>query len=292
LISFDLGKLVLDHDSSQDLTLEAGDTITIFSQADIRVPIEEQTKYVKLEGEVLHAGVYSVGQGETLRDVVRRAGGLTNKAYLYGSEFTRESARLLQQQRIDEYVRNVDLEVTRGALAYAASNSGAAQNSSPQDQFLARLRQIRASGRVVLQMTPESSKLEDIPAIGMENGDHFIVPSRPGTVNVVGAVYNQNSFLYQTGLSASRFLQLAGGPIRSADIRRIYVIRADGSVINRDRVKGYWGDVLSRIRLNPGETIVVPDKNLRPNTGLSTFFAWTGSLSQLALTAATLSLLQ
>jgi protein involved in polysaccharide export with SLBB domain len=298
LISFDLGKLVLNHDSSQDLLLEAGDTITIFSQADIRVPIEQQTKYVNLEGEVLHAGIYSVQQGETLRDIVRRAGGLTSKAYLYGSEFTRESARVLQQQRIDEYVRSVDLEVTRGALAlanYAASTGSSASSSgisSAQDQFLARLRQIRASGRVVLQLTPDSAKMEDIPAISLENGDRFIVPSRPGTVNVVGAVYNQNSFLYQPGLTASHFLQLAGGPNRNADTRRIYVIRADGSVINRAAVKGYWGDAFARVRLNPGETIMVPDKNLRPGTGMKSFFDWSQSLSQIALAAATISLLQ
>jgi len=50
LISFDLGKLVLDHDASQDIALEPGDTITVFSQADVHVPIDQQVKYVKLEG--------------------------------------------------------------------------------------------------------------------------------------------------------------------------------------------------------------------------------------------------
>jgi protein involved in polysaccharide export with SLBB domain len=97
LISFDLGRLVLNHDASQDIELQAGDAITIFSQADIRVPLDKQTKYVDLEGEFVHAGIYSVQPGETLRDLVRRAGGLTSNAYLYGSEFTRESTRALQQ---------------------------------------------------------------------------------------------------------------------------------------------------------------------------------------------------
>jgi len=73
LIPFDLGKLVLQHDVNQNLVVEPGDTITIFSQEDIRVPLEQQTKYVKLEGEFVHAGVYSVQPGETLRDLVLRA---------------------------------------------------------------------------------------------------------------------------------------------------------------------------------------------------------------------------
>jgi protein involved in polysaccharide export with SLBB domain len=297
LISFDLGKLVNQKDAGQDLALQAGDTITIFSQADIHVPLAGQTKYVELEGEVVHAGVYSVQPGETLRDVVRRAGGLTPNAYLYGSEFRRESTRILQQQRIDEYVRSVDLEVTRGALmaanatalSSAQSASASALGVTPQDKFLARLREIRATGRVVLKMKPESAGLDDVPAISLENKDHFIVPSVLATVNVVGAVYNQNSFLYESRGKIESYLQMAGGATRNADAHRMYVIRADGSVIGRDAVKGYWGDAFKHMHLNPGETLVVPDKNLRPGTTLKTIMDWTTMFSQLAVGAAVAS---
>ena len=75
LLPFNLGALVLDHDSSQDLELQPGDVVTIFSQADIRVPIAQQTKFVKLEGEIVSSGTYSVHKGETLRQLIERAGG-------------------------------------------------------------------------------------------------------------------------------------------------------------------------------------------------------------------------
>ncbi len=65
LVPFDLGKLVLDHDATQNLALEPEDTVTIFSHSDIQVPLEEQTKYVDIEGEFVHAGIYSVKPGET-----------------------------------------------------------------------------------------------------------------------------------------------------------------------------------------------------------------------------------
>jgi protein involved in polysaccharide export with SLBB domain len=107
LIPFDLGKLVLQHDGSQDMELQAGDVVSIFSEADIRVPVAEQTKLVTLSGEFIHSGVYSVQPGETFRHLVERAGGLTPNAYLYGSEYTRESTRAMQQARIEEYVRRV-----------------------------------------------------------------------------------------------------------------------------------------------------------------------------------------
>jgi protein involved in polysaccharide export with SLBB domain len=298
LVSFDLGKLVLNHDARQDLAVEAGDVVTVFSQADIRVPLEEQTKYVHLEGEFVHAGIYSVHAGETLRDLVRRAGGFTSKAYLYGSEFGRESTRILQQQRIDEYVRQVDLEASRGTLALTASatsSAGTVANTSAataaEQQLLLRLKQIRATGRIVLDFRADSASLDDVPAMTLENGDRFTVPPAPATINVVGAVYDQNSFLYQAGGSAGHYLRVAGGPDRDADWRRTFVIRADGSVVSRDSVKNVWGNTFKDMRLNPGDTIVVPDKTIRP-TALRGLLDWTQIFSQLAIGAAAVEVLR
>ena len=193
LIPFDLGKLVLNHDASQNLTVQPGDSVTIFSQADIRVPLEQQTKFVHLEGEFVHAGIYRVFPGETLQDLVRRAGGLSSNAYLYGAEFDRESTRILQQQRIDEYVNRVELDAERGALAIsasAASSSGSLASTSSaraQEQDLVnRLRQIRATGRIVLQVRSDSKGIDNLPALSLENGDRFVVPPIPATINVVG----------------------------------------------------------------------------------------------------------
>ena len=162
LIPFDLGKLVLQHDGLQDLELKSGDIVSIFSEADIHVPLAEQTKLVTLDGEFVHAGVYSVHPGETLRQLVERAGGVTTKAYLYGSEFTRESVRVEQQARIDEYVRSLQMRIQRSNLALAASSTSTPQDLAATAQnserdLIASLRQIRATGRVVLTLKPNSS---------------------------------------------------------------------------------------------------------------------------------------
>ncbi|MGA3049778.1 MAG: SLBB domain-containing protein [Terracidiphilus sp.] len=300
LISFDLGKLVLNHDASQDIALQPGDTITIFSQADIAVPLDRQTKYVDLEGEFVHSGVYSVQIGETLRDVVRRAGGLTPRAYLYGSEFTRESTRVLQQQRLDEYVRSASMETERGTQALAvsggASSTSAADVAASQtvgQQLIARLSQIRATGRIVLQFQPSSASISDVPAVSLENGDRFVVPFAPSMINVVGAVYDQNSFLFQPRRTVGQYLKLAGGANRNADWRHSFVIRADGSVVSRSDQKGYslWSSSsFDQLRLNPGDTVVVPDKTLRP-TALRNVLDWTQVFSQLALGAAAINVL-
>ena len=111
LIPFQLGKLVLESDASQNLELLPNDIVTIFSTADIRVPSSQQTRYVRLEGEFLASGVYSVLPGETLRGLLRRAGGFTSDAYLYASEFTRVSTRRVEQQRLQEYADQLEAQV-------------------------------------------------------------------------------------------------------------------------------------------------------------------------------------
>jgi len=298
LVSFDLGKLVMQHDASQDLELQAGDVVSIFSEADIRVPIAQQTKLVTLGGEFVHAGVYTVQPGETFRHLVERAGGLTANAYLYGSEYTRESTRAMQQARIDEYVQSLSMGIQRSNLAIAASATGSAQDLASgaaaqgnEQDLLASLRQIRATGRIVLRFTPDSSGTDRLPDITMEDGDHFIVPSVPAVVNVVGAVYDQNSFLYAAGKKAGTYLQLAGGPNRDADRKHEFLIRADGEVVSHDTGKGLWSNQFNNLPVYPGDTIVVPEKTFKPSS-LREVIEWSSLFSQFALGAAALSVIQ
>jgi protein involved in polysaccharide export with SLBB domain len=294
LLAFDLGKLVLQHDASQDLTLEPGDVVTIFSQADINVPVAEQTKLVRLDGEFVHAGIYSVAPGETLRHLVERAGGLTTNAYLYGSEFTRASTRAVQQARIDEYVQSLSLAIQRNVVNLASSpvtqGLGSGVQASEQS-LLASLQKIRATGRIVLSLQPASSGVESLPNIALEDGDRFVVPHLPATVNVVGAVYDQNSFLYSDGLRAGRYLHRAGGTNKDADRRREFVIRADGEVVSRDTTDSPWGSEFNNLRVYPGDTIVVPEKILKPSP-LYGIMNWSQMFSQLALGAAAINVIQ
>ena len=297
LVPFDLGKLVMQHDASQDLELQAGDVVSVFSEADIRVPIAQQTKMVTLGGEFIHAGVYTVQPGETFRHLVERAGGFTPNAYLYGSEYTRESTRVIQQARIDEYVQSLGMGIQRNNMAIAASSVGSSQDQASataaqanEQNLLASLKQIRATGRIVLRFSPDSSGTSSLPDISMEDGDHFIVPATPATVNVVGSVYDQNSFLYAKGQRAGAYLLLAGGPNRDADRKHEFLIRADGEVVSRDTGKGLWSSQFSNLRVYPGDTIVVPEKTFKPSA-IRGVIEWSQLVSNFALGAAALSIL-
>lgn len=299
LLPFDLGAAVLQQDDRANIALEPGDVITIFSDADIRVPRAQQTKYVRLEGEFVHSGVYSALPGETLRQLVLRAGGLTPQAYLYGSQFNRESTRREQQQRLDEYVSALSYQIEISASNKATSvvspqeamTVGASVSS--QRELVNRLREIRATGRIVLHIDPFKSDVDSLPDLPLEDGDRFVVPPVPSTVGIVGAVYDPNSFVYQSHKLAGDYLRTAGGPNRNADRRQIFIIRADGSVVSRQYLdRTLWSDdKFNREAIYPGDTIIVPER-LNKTTLLRGLTDWSAVFSQFALGAAAIQVIR
>jgi protein involved in polysaccharide export with SLBB domain len=277
LLPFNLGKVVLEGDTSQNLELQPSDVVTIFSKADIRVPQSQQTRLVRLEGEFAAAGVYSVMPGETLRQLVHRAGGLSAEAYLYGAEFTRESTRRIQQIRLVEYIDQIQLQANSNASSNANSaingqDTAAAIAAQAQNQnIINNLRQAQATGRIVLGLPPDSHDISQLPDLPLEDGDRFIVPRVPSTVIVDGAVYNQNSFLYDPQRRLGDYVRLAGGANRDADKKRAYVIRAGGSVISKQYSSSLLrGNEFDSLPLYPGDTVVIP-LNLDKGKGLRTF---------------------
>ncbi len=258
LIPFDLGSIVLDGKSDQNFDLLPGDVVTIFSKADLSVPSVQQTRYVRLEGEFNHVGVYSVLAGETLRGLLRRAGGFTPDAYLYASEFTRESTRRVQTQRLNEYAdqlqAQISNQVSRASARAVSNNDQLAASASAADAQTAvnRLRSITPIGRIVLEFKPNSIGIDSVPDVALEDGDRFVVPHIPANVTVEGQVYSANAFVYSPGLRVGDYLHRAGGPDRQADKHRIFLLRADGSVISQQ-----YTDV-RRATIYPGDTVVVP----------------------------------
>jgi protein involved in polysaccharide export with SLBB domain len=285
---------VLEDDPQNNIVLQPGDVITIFSKADIQVPIAKQTKFVRLEGEIATPGVYQLLPGETLRQLVVRVGGFTRNAYVYGSELTRESVRMQQQRRLDESLDRLAQEIERNSAAQAQRTIDATETpralaqAESQRRLLERLRAVKASGRIVLALSVDA-RLQQVPELALDDGDRFFVPSRPSTVGVVGAVYNQNTFVYDDGKRVTDYLDSAGGATRDADSARVYVIRADGTVTVR--AAGRFFTTFGNEKLNPGDTVVVPE-NLDRFSWTRELKDWSQIFYQFALGVAGLKVLQ
>jgi protein involved in polysaccharide export with SLBB domain len=296
LITFNLGRAVIDGDQSNNVPLRPGDVVTIFSKADFQVPVSRQTKYARLEGEFVAPGFYQILPGETLRQLVARVGGFTANAYLFGSEFTRVSTREFQQRRLDEAIDFLEKEIQRTAAATAGGAleasevEGAKVRAEGQRVLISRLRLARATGRIVLELPIEQPQMKDLPDVALEDGDRYVVPARPSTVAVIGAVYNQNAFIYRPDQSVSDYLSRAGGPTRDADSGSIYVIRADGTVVSRRQSGWLSGSFHSEI-LNPGDAIIVPE-DFQKWRFTKELKDWTQILYQFALGVAGLKVLK
>lgn len=264
LLPFSLSKALSGGATEDNLALLPGDVVTIFSKEDIQVPAAKRSVYVRLEGEFNQAGLYKVQPGESLRQLVERAGGLTPNAYLFAAEFNRESVRVGQQRKLDEMADRMAEDIERNLAARSQSAlskddvESAKAQAAGQRALLERLRKARATGRIVLDMSPEKMQLQDIPDIVLEDGDQFVVPPIVSTVSVMGMVYNENAFMHRPGKQVSDYLEQAGGPTRDADISRLYILRADGSVQSAQNMNSIFGSINGQT-LMPGDAVIVPE---------------------------------
>ncbi|MBI4757208.1 MAG: SLBB domain-containing protein [Betaproteobacteria bacterium] len=290
LLPFNLGRVVLERDPRQDLLLQPGDTVTIFSKKDIQAPIARQTKFVRLEGEFANAGVYRVEEGETLRQLVARVGGLTPNAYVYGAQLSRESTRIIQQQKIDEMVSRLELELERGSRERAGRVVSAEDAAIAKTEleslrnFLAKMRRVKAGGRIVLDIAADDAGVKAFPDLALEDGDRVFVPNPSGSINVLGAVFNENAFIYRPERRMSDYLAMAGGPLRSADEGSIYLVRANGTVASRRQ--SAWVGGIDGERLAPGDTVVVPEDFSPKISWVKDLKDWSQIMYQFALAAA------
>ena len=193
---------------------------------------------------------------------------------------------------IAQMERDIARQAAQSAQNARTADEAAAAKAALEAQraSLDKLRQLKADGRIVLNLHPNDEDVAAIPEIPLEDGDTFYVPSRPIVVSVVGDVYNQGSFVQQPGKTVNTYLRNAGGPTRNADKGRIFVVRANGAVVSKDAASGFWSGGFDSMVLMPGDAVVVPE-NVNPGAGLRAFKDWSQILFNFGLAAAAIKVL-
>lgn len=267
-------------------TLASGDLVRVFSGITAALPKERQRKRVRVEGEVLRPGDYILPAGASLADAIQAAGGMTGAAYVFGTDFSRESVRQQQQENYDKALRDLETDMAKSQASQRASTAEEVASrstaSAANAQLIERLRLIKPTGRVVLQLTPDAKELPNLP---LEDGDRLLIPSRASSVGVFGSVFNGGSYVYKEGASAGDYLRLAGGPTRGADHRSVFMLRANGAVISARQGATFWGSGLTSFEsatVLPGDTIFVPEE-LNKTTLTQDAKDWTQILYQFGL---------
>lgn len=275
----------LDLPASKAMALANGDLLRAFNAADVVWPIGKQNKRVRVEGEVARPGEYVLPPDSSLADALRAAGGMTPNAYLYATEFTRESVRITQQQNYERALRDFETQVTSASATRRTSTSeeaaALASASAANSRLIEQLRSLKPTGRIVLQLNPASGSL---PELMLEDGDRLNIPSRPTTVGVFGSVFSTGSYLHSSSRTVGDYLRLAGGPTRGADDTSVFVIRANGSVNSSLQESGFFarGNQIAGLVTEPGDTIFVPEE-LNKTTWVQNAKDWTQILYQFGI---------
>jgi polysaccharide biosynthesis/export protein len=287
--TFSLRK-ALENDAEENVLLQPSDVVVIFAQSDFKQPQSKRFKMVRIEGEVKVPGIYPFSDGEELKQVLAKAGGLTDKAYVFGTVFTRQSAKRQEEERLRQAADRVEQDYLRylaSRARYAVSQEEAMIGTTEFDAVRAlvgRLRAVAALGRIPLNLRGYAADVQTFPKLVLEDEDTIYVPNYPATVTVVGAVFQEGSQLWVEGWNVSSYLDGSGGLRNHADSSTMAVIRADGTV---RQVGGWWGGSTA---INPGDTIVVPE-DVRSTGWTKVFRDWSQIFYQMGLGAAAIHVL-
>ena len=213
---------------------------------------------VTLRGEVRFPGIYPIKRGESLRDVIGRAGGLTDLAFAEGSVFTRVELREREQLQLNRLTERLQNDLAATSLMAARGGQGnAAQTFSVGQNLLAQIRSAKAVGRLVLDLDATMAAAPGSAGdVTLKDGDELVIPKRSQAVTVIGEVQTQTSHLYNNDLERDDYIALSGGATRLADGNKIYVVRANGSVVPGPA--HFWSRTGRSAQMHAGDTIVVP----------------------------------
>ncbi len=305
LIPFNLGRMFDNPAGPDNVDLQPGDTVTIFSQRDMAVPVDKRRVFVRVEGEVKVPGVYQMAAGEDLQALIARAGGPTANAYVFGTAFYREQVRKEQEanqekaaNRLETQLRSEQSRMLANVRGNSAADAQIAEARRQADmqmarETIARFRQMKPSGRIAFGLSPDERSFSHLPKLKLENGDRLVVPARPDFVHVFGSVNAESSALWRQGMTVNDYLNKAG-VTSEADVDNVFVIRVDGSVAANSS-SSWYSRGIGGLEVMPGDSIVVPEK-LDKETAWSRFTVglreWSQILANLGLGAAAIKTLK
>ncbi len=254
-----------------DISLTAGDTVRVAS-----IPRAAAPESVRLAGEIKTPGDYGILPGETLSELIERAGGLTDFAYPDGTIFSRESARRAERSRFENAARELEQAAARAATTGKDVNE---TRIALVRDLAQELKDARPAGRITVEADPEILSRSPELDIMLEPGDRIYIPRRPLNVRVTGEVLSPAALQFRSGKSAQDYIMEAGGFTWHADKDRAFVVYPDGSA--QPVETGIW--TRTALMIPPGSTLIVP-RDPKPFDFIESARDITQILSNLALT--------
>jgi polysaccharide biosynthesis/export protein len=254
-----------------------------------------QRSMATIEGEVLYPGSYQIQKGETLCSLVRRAGGFTENAYLFGSVFTRESVRKREQDALDRIFDEIDDRLMDVHLSPGYSKDTKlpiTKGATDTLRVYQELKRQKAAGRMVIDVENAVNQCQETPDFALEDGDKLVVPRLKEEVSVVGQVYYPSSHMFRDDRAVFDYINLSGGMREFAQHEHVFIVQANGEVVSTRSALSSWGWALQSKNLvvTPGSTIYVPLSLDRIN-GREFAQSWADLIYKISISAASLDFL-
>ena len=248
-----------------NLPLDQANTFLLKKHDEIRIKRAvdwDKRRVVKLLGEVKFPGEYVIHSGEKLSSVIKRAGGFTDRAFLYGAIFTRKSVAKLQKEALQKELSKLKEQVILVNVRNSSVPNRAPGNITgilqAVDSLIAESKRFEPKGRITIDLQEDLSYFEGSPSdLTLEDGDVLKVPSYNDTVVVNGEVMLPTALTYDSN-NIKDYIKKSGGLTHLADDEHIYVIHANGEAEKANL--GSWLFSNNDVCIKRGDVIVVPKK--------------------------------
>jgi protein involved in polysaccharide export with SLBB domain len=210
---------------------------------------------VRVEGEHLSAQEYVLPYGTRMAALLQQIQ-YSDRSDQDNLQLIRQSVKVRQKQMLQTSLKSLE---TAALTARSGTSDEASLRKEEAELILKwvdRAKTIEPSGQVVIAQTEARFQLL------LENGDILRVPTKDGLVLVSGEVLFPNAVAFDNSLGLEDYLQRAGGYTQNADASRLVVARRDGSFVQANNEKGFfgWGNNSASIIVRAGDEILVLPK--------------------------------
>lgn len=262
-------KFALDKDlnfkkGGADMLLENGDQVIVRT-----ISGYEKIRMVKVEGEVLQPGNYSItNKAERISDLIKRAGGFTQYAYPLGAYLIRTERLTGVQQKMDQLTKENAKKQLKGKNdnkldAALVKASGSTDVISDADSIQGKMSKsskldkvFKSEGIVGINLMEIMKHPGGKNDFYLEEGDDIFVPRELQTVKVMGEVLFPTYIGYEKGKSLRSYINGAGGFTEQALAKKTFVLYANGTAKSTTSFLG----IRHYPKLQPGARIIVPEK--------------------------------
>ena len=208
-------------------------------------------RQAKISGAVLKPGTYMMAAGDTINDLVKKAGGYTANAYQFGAVYLNEDAKkvneLSKEILYQEFLDNI--------IALSQQNIGGNIDLTPIVKLTEEIKNTEANGRVVIDLLNDST----IDLYNVKEGDELFVPETNNVVYVYGEISSEGAVMFSENKGVEYFVDKSGGFKKFADNESIYILHPNGeSQLYRSKRNIFETSPKSEMKIYPGSIIFVP----------------------------------